>query len=152
MPSCSRNVHPYNTPLKALDTFGNCQRPVFSLGVSQHMHKISNLWKVGLNWSTKSQEKKEKHPCFLMPEKDFSLKSFSDLNIGVRNHLFLKKLHYFRGCCFSQCLLSTAFRDSLPRKFVMLYSEFCYHTCPGVDFTKRYIWLVLSRVRTSYPS
>ena len=23
--------------------FGNCQRPVFSLGVSQHLHKITNL-------------------------------------------------------------------------------------------------------------
>ena len=29
--------------LKALDTIGNCQRPVFSLGASQHMHKITNL-------------------------------------------------------------------------------------------------------------
>ena len=29
--------------LKTLDTFGNCRRPVFSLGVSQHMHKITNL-------------------------------------------------------------------------------------------------------------
>ena len=24
--------------LKESDTFGNCQRPVFSLGASQHMH------------------------------------------------------------------------------------------------------------------
>ena len=31
------------TPLKALDTTGNCQKPVFSLGVSQHVHKITNL-------------------------------------------------------------------------------------------------------------
>ena len=30
-------------PLKALDTFGNRQRPVFSLFVSQHVHKITNL-------------------------------------------------------------------------------------------------------------
>ena len=29
--------------LKTLDTIGNCQRPVFSLGVSQHMHNITNL-------------------------------------------------------------------------------------------------------------
>ena len=29
--------------LKTLDTIGNFQRPVFSLGVSQHMHKITNL-------------------------------------------------------------------------------------------------------------
>ena len=32
--------------LKALDTFGNCQRPVFLLGVPQHMHKITNLRKI----------------------------------------------------------------------------------------------------------
>ena len=29
--------------LKTMDTIGNCQRPVFTLGVSQHMHKITNL-------------------------------------------------------------------------------------------------------------
>ena len=34
--------------LKALGTFGNCQRPVFALGVSQHnMHKITNCEKLG---------------------------------------------------------------------------------------------------------
>ena len=30
-------------PLKAVDTIGNCQRLAFTLGVSQHMHKITNL-------------------------------------------------------------------------------------------------------------
>ena len=34
-----------NCYLKALDTFGNCQRPVFSLDVYQHMHKLPNLCK-----------------------------------------------------------------------------------------------------------
>ena len=29
--------------LKALDTFGYCQRPAFSFGVSQHIHKITSL-------------------------------------------------------------------------------------------------------------
>ena len=29
--------------LKTVDTFGYCQRLVFSLGVSQHMHRITNL-------------------------------------------------------------------------------------------------------------
>ena len=28
-----------NVPLKTLDTIGNCQRPVFSLSVSQQLHK-----------------------------------------------------------------------------------------------------------------
>ena len=31
--------------LKTLNTIGNCQRLVFTVGVSQHMHKITNLWK-----------------------------------------------------------------------------------------------------------
>ena len=29
--------------LKAVDTIGNCQRLAFTVGVSQHMHKITNL-------------------------------------------------------------------------------------------------------------
>ena len=33
--------------LKPVDTIGNCQRPVFSLAVSQHMHKITNLCSIG---------------------------------------------------------------------------------------------------------
>ena len=37
--SCNCNYLKTN-PLKTLDTFGNCHRPVFSHGVSQHMHKI----------------------------------------------------------------------------------------------------------------
>ena len=30
-------------PLKGRYTFGNCQRPVFSLGVSHHKHIITSL-------------------------------------------------------------------------------------------------------------
>ena len=39
--------------LKTLDTFGNCHRPVFLLGVSQHMHKTKHLWKFELKWASK---------------------------------------------------------------------------------------------------
>ena len=46
--------------LKTLDTIGNCQRPVFSLCVSQHMHKIINLWKFELNWSWKLPDNNER--------------------------------------------------------------------------------------------
>ena len=38
-----KDAREVNTALKALNTFGNCQRPVFSLGVSQNLHKITNL-------------------------------------------------------------------------------------------------------------
>ena len=46
--------------LKTLDNIGNCQRPVFLLGVSQHMHKITNLWKFELNWSSKLRDNNER--------------------------------------------------------------------------------------------
>ena len=39
---------------------GNCQRPVFSLGVSQHMHKITNLWTFELNWSSNLRDNNER--------------------------------------------------------------------------------------------
>ena len=35
--------------LKTLDTIGNCERLVFTVGVSQHMHTVTNLWKYELN-------------------------------------------------------------------------------------------------------
>ena len=44
------------TVLNTLDTIRNYPRPVFSLGVSQHMLKITNLWKFDLNWSSKWQD------------------------------------------------------------------------------------------------
>ena len=50
---------------KTLDTIGNCQRPLVSLSVSQHMLKITNLWKFELNWSSKLREnnRRRKNPC-----------------------------------------------------------------------------------------
>ena len=51
---------PYYAPgLKGRYTIGNCQRPVFSLGVSQHKHKITSLWKFELNWSSQLRENDE---------------------------------------------------------------------------------------------
>ena len=78
-------------PLKTLDTFSYFQRPVFSLGVSQHRHKITNLCIFEVSWSLKWREKN-----------------------GMK-----KKLCYFRGSCFSQCcILSTALHCSLPSKLL----------------------------------
>ena len=42
--------------LKGWYTNGNCERPVFSLGVSNHNHTITSLWKFGLNRSLKLRE------------------------------------------------------------------------------------------------
>ena len=72
--------------------FGNCQRPVFSLGVSQHMHKITSLWQFGLNRSSKLWENDERKNtligriCVLSKGIKYSL----SFNILVRNYLFLK--------------------------------------------------------------
>ena len=67
VPNCFFNVDSTRpvTFLKTLDTIGKCQRPVFSLAVSQHMHKITNLWKFELNWSSNLRDnyERKKHPC-----------------------------------------------------------------------------------------
>ena len=64
--------------LKALYTFGNCQRPVFSLGVSHQKHTITSLWTFWLNWSSKLRENYERKTplldefaCFQIEIKDF---------------------------------------------------------------------------------
>ena len=64
-----------NFSFKTPDTFGNCQKPDSPFGLPQHMHKIENLWKFGLNWSSKFQKNSErkktllsKFVCFQMPD------------------------------------------------------------------------------------
>ena len=49
-----------NHSLKAVDTIGNCQRLACTVGVSQHMHKITNLWKFELNRSSNLRDNKER--------------------------------------------------------------------------------------------
>ena len=44
----SMNYSVSSFAFKALNTFGSCQRQVFSLGISQYMHKVTNLWKFKL--------------------------------------------------------------------------------------------------------
>ena len=41
-----------------------CQRLAFTVGVSQHLHKITNLWKFELNRTSKLRDNNErKNPC-----------------------------------------------------------------------------------------
>ena len=46
-------------------TLVNCQSLAFTVGVSQHMHKIRNLWTFELNWSSNLRDNNErkKHHC-----------------------------------------------------------------------------------------
>ena len=46
--------------LKAVDTIGNCQSLALTVGVSQHMHKITNLWKILLNRSSNLRDDNER--------------------------------------------------------------------------------------------
>ena len=47
--------------LKTLDTIGYCQKPVSSLGVSQHMHTNTKPVKdFELNWSSKLRDNHER--------------------------------------------------------------------------------------------
>ena len=114
-----------STCLKTLETIGNCQRPVFSLGVSQHMHKITNLGKFKLNRSSKLRDnyKRKKHPshrklcafrCLISRPQILNLRSQNQISGNI---LLSQKLLHFRGSRFSQCfILSTSPHYSLPSK------------------------------------
>ena len=96
--------------LKTLDTTGNCQRPVFSLGVSQHMHKLTNLWKFELNWSKQLRDNNERknHPCHTKLCAFWCL--ISNLRSRNQTHgklLLSRKLRHFGGSCFSQCFIQS---------------------------------------------
>ena len=79
------------TLLKAVDTIGNCQLN-FTVGVSQHMHKITNMLKFELNWSLKLRDNNErkKQPCHT------KLCAFRCKLIS-RPHLILRSQNQVRG-------------------------------------------------------
>ena len=100
--------------LQTLETFGSCQRPVFSLGVFQHnMHKITNLLKFRLNWSSMLRDNNGRkkntlsHEVVCCQMLDFGT-SKSNSEVSKSNSwkiiLLSRKLSYFRGSRFSQCL------------------------------------------------
>ena len=93
--------------LKTLDTFGNWQRPVFSLAVSQHLHKITNLWKFELNWISKLRDVNGRT---------------SKMNSKVsKSNPWKSSKTTFLQSRFSHCfILSTALHCLLPSKVFML--------------------------------
>ena len=73
--------HKLNLFLKTLNPVGNCQIPVVFLGVSQHMHKLTNLWKLELNRSSKLRDNSKRkytppHLCFQMLDFEISNSKF----------------------------------------------------------------------------
>ena len=122
MYTCTVCINCVLTWLKAVDTIGNCQRPVFSLVVSQHMHKIRNLWKFELNRSPTFQDNNERKNTHVTRSCVRLDSWFWDLKLRSRNQirrkLFLsRKVLHFRGSRFSQCfILATYPHYSLPNK------------------------------------
>ena len=86
--------HFWTFPFKGRYTIGSCQRPVFSLGVSQHIHKLTNLWKFELNWSSKFGENGKRKNTLVgqmcvLSDRNKRLIARS-LNILVGSYLFSK--------------------------------------------------------------
>ena len=65
--------------VKTLDTIGNCQRSVFSLGVSQHMHTITTLWELELKRFSKWRDENGRKNTFVTPSCVLSDAWFRDL-------------------------------------------------------------------------
>ncbi len=118
-------------------------------------HKIANLWKCGLNWSSKLRENNEwknklllhKIVCFQMLEKGFMPEAFLRLKfLGKKLPLSLK-LHYFKEGRFCQCFItSTALQCSLPSKFLWswIYQRYT------LSFNSWYFSLMLTSSASSH--
>ena len=93
--------------LKTVDTICNCQRPVFwlfSLGVSQNTHKITNLWKVRsiYYWSSKLRENDGRKSALSWVLSDAWIRVLKiKFKYFSARLLLSQKVLYFRGCCCS---------------------------------------------------
>ena len=109
-----------------IKNWGN-SRPIFSLGVARHMHKITNLWKFELNWLSKliMEEKTQlSHDvvCFQMLDFGTSKSNYevlkSNSNSLVENYFFLKNYTTSKGAVSQNVfILSTVLHCLLPSKF-----------------------------------
>ena len=96
-----------------MDTIGNCQRPVFLLAVSQHMHKITNLWKFELDCSSELRDNYERknHPCHAKLCAFRCLISRPQiLNLRSRNQIHWKQ----NNCCLHEMVISPTAWNSIP--------------------------------------
>ena len=112
--------------LKPVDTIGKCQIPVFSLGVPQHMHKITNQWKFELDWSSELRDNYERktHCHMKLCAFRWLISRPQILNLRSRNQirgklLLFRKLLHFRRSSFSQCFIPTSPHYSLPSKVLL---------------------------------
>ena len=84
--------------LKTLDTIGNCVRPVFSLAVSQHMHKVTNLWKFELNRSSKLRDNNERNNTLVTQRCVLSDAWFRDLKFYIWDlKIKFVEIYFFLG-------------------------------------------------------
>ena len=95
-----------------LDSFGNCQRPVFSLAVSQHNNnKLAQIWTKLAIQVLRIIMKEEKKTWLLqmvyfqISKRASNLKSF---HILVKNNLFRKTYVTSEGAVSHNIILSTA--------------------------------------------
>ena len=80
--SKNKNKDKLSICISPLDTIGNCQKLAFTVGVSQHIHKITSLWKFELNRSSKLRENNERKKHFQMLDFETSI-----LNLRSRNQI-----------------------------------------------------------------
>ena len=100
------------------------------------MHKITNLWRFGLSWSSKLQENNHRKThllynnlcAFRCRKKASGLKYF---NIWVRNYLFVKELRYFTGSRFPQCFNYQQL--CIAHYQVSFYANNCFELLPIVS-------------------
>ena len=104
-----------------------CQRQVSSLGVSQHMHEITNQWKFELSWSSKLRNNNEIKNTLVTWSCVLSVAWFRDLKIWIRgleikiveNYFFLEN-YITSGGAVSHNVLYYQPHYSLPSKVLCI--------------------------------
>ena len=89
-------------------------RTVFSLGVSNHSHKITSLWKFGLNWSLKLRENDDRKNTLVG-----RICLLSDKN----KRLLARSLILFKGEITSFSKTTLLQRESCPSMFYTINSS-----------------------------
>ena len=102
--------------LKGRCTFGNCQRPVFPLGVSHHKHTKQACEILSSSGYRIFEKMMDEFVCFQIGIKNLELEVFYYFSEKLP---LSQKLRYFRESRFQKCFkLPTAHKCSLPSQFL----------------------------------
>ena len=137
--------------LKTVETIGNCQRLVFTVGVSQHMHKITNRCKFELNRSSKLRDNNERKNtlrhtnlcafwCLISRPQVLNLRSRNQ----IRGKLLIsRKLRHFRGSCSNSWKITDFSKTTSLQRELFLTMFYTINLSPILVLKKGFMMIII---------